>query len=266
MVRRPLLWYRDRQFPGIIGNLVCRTRFIDDVLESALADDVEQVVILGAGFDTRAYRITGMDSIDVFEVDHPEVQVTKRERLESVFGKIPFHVTLVPIDFDTQSLAAALNRADFDFGKKTLFIWEGVTQYITEPAVDSTLQTVAETAEGGSIVFTYIEEGIINGRSRTELDEAIFFKERIPVSTVNGEEDVTLEMTEAQGNPWKTGFDPDKIGSYLAERGLSLQEDIGARGYRKRYLKPIDREMRLYNGEHSVVATIDQEPSVDVLN
>jgi len=124
VVRQPLLWYRDRQFPGIIGNLVYRTRFIDDVLESALADGVEQVVILGAGFDTRAYRITGMDSIDVFEVDHPEAQVTKRERLESVFGKIPSH-TLVPIDFDAQSLAAALNRADFDFGKKMLFIWEG---------------------------------------------------------------------------------------------------------------------------------------------
>jgi len=94
----------------------------------------------------------------------------------------------------------------------------------------------------------YIEDGIINGRSRTELDEAI------------------LEMTEAQGNPWKTGFDPDKIGSYLAERGLSLQKDIGVRGYPKRYLEPIDREMRLYDGEHSVVATIDQEPSIDVLN
>jgi methyltransferase (TIGR00027 family) len=245
VVRRALLGYRDRQFPGVIGNLVCRTRFIDDVLERALADGVEQVVILGAGFDTRAYRIAGMDAVQVLEVDHPEAQATKRDRLEAVFGAVPSHVTLVPVDFDAQSLGTALDRTGFDPGVETLFVWEGVTQYITEGAVDSTLRTVAETAGGGRIVFTYVEERIVEGNGRTAVEEAI------------------LEMVEGQDNPWVTGFAPDQIGAYLADRGLDLQEDVGADEYRRRYLEPIDREMRLFDGEHAVVATIQQGPSED---
>jgi methyltransferase (TIGR00027 family) len=161
-----------------------------------------------------------------------------------VFGGVPPHVTLVPVDFDDQSLAAALDHAAFDPGRTTLFIWEGVTQYITEQAVDSTLRTVAETAGGGSIVFTYVEDGIIDGRNRGARDEAI------------------LDMVAAQGTPWQTGFDPDQIASYLAARGLSVQAHLGAREYRRRYLDPIGRAMRLYAGERAVVARIGQEPSV----
>jgi len=245
IVRRPLLWLRDRQFPGVIGNLVCRTRFIDDVLKEALTEGVEQVVILGAGFDTRAYRIDGMAAVDAFEVDHPDAQATKRDRLEAVFGAVPSHVTLVPVDFDLQSLEAALDGAGFDPGQETLFVWEGVTQYITEAAVDSTLRTVAETTGGGRLVFTYVEERILEGSGLTAVDEAI------------------LEMVERQGNPWVTGFDPGQIGPFLAARGLDVQVDVGAEDYRRRYLEPIDREMRLFEGEHAVVATIQQGPSAD---
>ena len=239
VVRRPLLEYRERQFPGVIGNLVCRTRFIDDVLERELRDGVEQVVVLGAGFDTRAYRVPGIDGADVFEVDHPDVQEVKEERVRSVFGSVPPHVTFVPIDFDTQELMAEMDRTAYDRGKRTLFIWEGVTQYITEAAVDSTLRGVSTGAgEGSNIVFTYIKRDIVEGTDRTAVDETV------------------MGMAEDQGSPWITGLDPDRLDAYLDERGLALLEDVGAAAYRDRYLDPLDRETTVYEGERVAVAEI----------
>jgi methyltransferase (TIGR00027 family) len=239
IVRRPLLAYRERQFPGVIGNLVCRTRFIDDVLQRELRDGVEQVVVLGAGFDTRAYRVPGIDDADVFEVDHPDVQEAKEKRVQSVFGSVPSHVTFVPVDFDTQELLTALDRTAYDRGKRTLFIWEGVTQYITEAAVGSTLRGVSTGAgDGSKLVFTYIKRGIVEGTDRTAVDETV------------------MGMAEDQGSPWITGLDPDGLDAYLDERGLTLLEDVGATEYRDRYLDPLDRDTTVYEGERVAVAEI----------
>lgn len=246
-IRQALLSYRERQVPGVIGSLVCRTRFIDDVLTDALADGLEQVVILGAGFDSRPYRIPGIESVAVFEVDHPEAQHAKVDRVRSVFGTVPAQVTFVPIDFDRQSLADELDRAGFDPGQETLFIWEGVTQYITEDAVDATLQLIAGTDGGGTVVFTYVEEDIVEGRDRTPTADAV------------------MAVADSQGSPWITGFDPATIEAFLADRELAVRETAGAAEYRARYPEIRDRPGDIFEGERIVVATNRLDPAAPSL-
>jgi methyltransferase (TIGR00027 family) len=241
VVRKPVLWYRDRQFPGVIGNVICRTRFIDDVVRRELQSGAAQVVVLGAGFDTRPYRIPELERVDVFEVDHPTVQELKERRLRSALGSVPDHVTLVPIDFDEQELLPSLQSGGFDVNERTAFVWEGVTQYITEDAIRSTLEVVSSCAEGSTVVFTYIDEAIVDGSERTAIDRQI------------------LAVADRSGSPWISGLDPDRLESFLADFGLSLVADVGAATYRERYLDPIDRDLDCYEGERTAVATIALE-------
>jgi methyltransferase (TIGR00027 family) len=238
-IRQLLLAWRERQAPGVQGSLLCRTRTIDDALGEALEQGVEQVVILGAGFDSRPYRIPGIDRTSVFEVELPGPQKLKRERLIKALGRIPSHVVFVPIDFERQKLEDVMEEVNFRTGIQTFFIWEGVTQYITADAVDDTLRYVARVGGAGSeIVFTYILRRIITGEDRSQAEERI------------------VSFAARVGSPWKFGFDPDEVDKYLAARGLSLIEEPGAQEWRTRYLEPIGRDLDIFKGERVVRAGV----------
>lgn len=149
--------YAERKGPGVLGYLAVRCRYIDDYLEACLQAGIEQLVILGAGLDSRAYRIEGLKGrVKMFEVDHPATQAVKCAKLTKLFGELPAHVTYVPTDFDAETLEKL-----FDFGysqqSKTLFIWEGVVHYLTAEAVDQTLGFVYKNSgSGSSIIFDYV--------------------------------------------------------------------------------------------------------------
>jgi len=234
-----LLALRERQIPGVMGNLVCRTRFIDDTLREALAGGCEQVAILGAGFDLRAYRIPGADRVRVFEVDHPATQAWKRERIERMEHRPVSHVTFVPVDFERQGLGETLAEAGFGSGANTLVVWEGVTQYIAARAVDATLSDIRSAiAPGSRIVFTYVHSGLIDGSLPME-----------------GIEKLMAEITR-HAEPWIFGIHPGELAHYLAARGLELVADVGATDYRARYLEPARREMALFEGERIAIAQV----------
>jgi methyltransferase (TIGR00027 family) len=238
-VRHALIAVTERRGPGALGMLLCRTRYIDDALRNALGEGLDQVVNLGVGFDTRAYRIPGIDQTRVFEVDQPALLAWKQARLRQVLGTPPPHVTFVPIDFDEQKLEDVLAVAGFRAGVKTFFIWEGVTQYITAEAVDSVFRYVSLVAAPGSqIVFTYIQRGIIDGSARSETDEMF------------------LSATQGGGMPWIFGFDPAELAGYLAARGFTLVDHAGASDYRARYLDPIGHQMDVYAGERMALAQV----------
>lgn len=149
--------YGERKGPGVSGFLVARCRYIDDYLQECLDAGIEQLVILGAGLDSRAYRFEQLKGhVKVFEVDHPATQQVKLDKLKKIFGKLPEHVTYVPIDFNEET-----QQKLFDFGYsrqvKTLFIWEGVVHYLTAEAVDQTLEFVLQNSgSGSSIIFDYV--------------------------------------------------------------------------------------------------------------
>jgi len=241
-----LLAMRERQIPGIRGNLLCRTRFIDDTFRDELTRACEQIVILGAGFDSRAYRFPAADRVHVFELDHPATQAWKRERIKRTRGELPSHVTFVPIDFEQQELGETLAAAGFRTGRKTFVLWEGVTQYIGVEAVDATFRFVSRAvAPGSKIVFTYVHKGLIDGSANMQ-----------------GAKKLLAEL-ERQGEPWRFGINPRELSQYLAAYGLELIEDVGAMDYRTRYLDPAGRRMAVFEGERVAVARVRSNTDTD---
>ncbi len=156
--------YAERRGPGVNGFLVARDRYIDDVLQCYLDSGLQQLVILGAGYDSRPYRFDLRGQVKAFEVDHPATQEDKLRKLQSIFGRLPEQVTYVSIDFNTQTLAERLSQSGFDPALKTLFIWQGVSMYLTAEAVDSTLSFVVNhSLPGSAIVFDYIYQDVLAG-------------------------------------------------------------------------------------------------------
>jgi methyltransferase (TIGR00027 family) len=160
------LGYADWRGPGVIGFLLARTRYMDETLLSCLQQGIQQLVILGAGYDARPYRFQDQlkGRVQVFEVDHPATQRVKVDKLKKVFSKLPEHVTYVPVDFDRESLKERLLNSGYQEDLLTLFIWEGVTYYITPQAVDDTLAFVRQHSAAGSwIVFDYTYQEVVDG-------------------------------------------------------------------------------------------------------
>ena len=135
--------------------IAVRARFAEDALAAAVARGLRQVVVLGAGLDTYAYRAAPGDGLRVFEVDHPATQAWKRGLLADAAIEVPGFLCFVPVDFERERLADALAGAGFDRARPAFFTWLGVVPYLTEPAVLSTLGFVAGLPGGAQVVFDY---------------------------------------------------------------------------------------------------------------
>ncbi len=154
---------RDMQVVGLTLMMIIRTRFIDDCLLSAVRNGVKQVVILGAGFDSRAYRFhEALKGVAVFEVDSAATQEIKKRRADAVLGGLPRAVTYVPINFNVDDLGTVLKKAGCDASKKTFFTWEGVSMYVEEEGVRQTLRAIAaRSAPGSSLVMDFASAKMI---------------------------------------------------------------------------------------------------------
>jgi methyltransferase (TIGR00027 family) len=221
-------WIIDRRWPGARSSGVARTRFIDDVLLRALQEGVEQVVILGAGFDCRAYRLPGMDRVRVIEVDHPDTLQAKRERLERLLGGRPKHVHFVAVDFNTEHLEDTVSAPVFEAHRKTFFLWEGVTNYLTAPAVDATFRAMLGLAECSQVLFTYVDKAVLETPGSFE-----------GTNSLN-------EILGRAGEHWTFGFDPSELPDYLEKCGFRLVEDIGSMEYRARCMGANGQSQRGY--------------------
>ena len=202
-------WYGEWHTKGGLTFIVCRSRYIDDYLRECLKSGISQLVILGAGLDSRAYRRELLQGVvRVFEVDHPATQARKIERVKKVFGKIPAQVTYLPVDFVDESLDKLLT-CGFDPSLKTLFIWEGVTLYLNTDSVDSTLAWIhAHAAPGSAIIFDYQERA---GRQAMIRRDFLYGM----VSRFSGEKDAF-------------GFKKGQIEDYLRQRGFNHVVDASA--------------------------------------
>lgn len=229
---------QERRFPGVFGSFVCRTRFIDDAWQESLGQGTEQIVILGAGFDSRAYRIAPIKPVRIFEVDRPEMIEVKQARLTKMIGVLPPHVTFVAVDFARQRLSDALPAIGFRENLRTFFLWEGVTQYLSAEAIDAVFDFVATAPPASRIAFTYIDRRILDGSQQSKADQRM------------------LVFVQRLSEPWMSGFDPNAIADRLSKRGLALIEHVGASDFRERYLQPAGRELTLYEHERVVVAEV----------
>jgi methyltransferase (TIGR00027 family) len=209
--------YTDFRLPGARTSAIARTRLIDDVLENALRDGISQVVILGAGFDCRAYRMPELERAVVFEVDHPATHATKLACLQRAHAKFPDNVRHVEIDFLRQTLPDVLAKSEFQSSKQSIFLWEGVTQYLTRAAIDAVLSFVASCSDGTRLVFTYVHAGMLDG--------SVAFKAAARL----------LRGYARLGEPWMFGLRPEEVAGFLKEHGLCLERDLSAAEYRQPY-------------------------------
>ena len=223
-VRSWIVTKTEQKVPGLWGGIMARKRFIDDVVAEAVGGSVEALVNLGAGFDTRAFRLPGLQSMPVWEVDQPANIEGKRRRLLSIFGEVPPHVTLVPVDFDHDDLATVLAAHGFRSTLKTLFVWEGVTQYLTESGVRSTMEYLAAAPPGSRLVFTYTPKDFIDGE--------VFY----------GHEFLYQKM-RAKNQIWQFGIDPEQVEGWLDGYGWRVREHLGYDVLGDRYVKPTGRDL-----------------------
>jgi methyltransferase (TIGR00027 family) len=238
LVGRLVPWLVDLRSPGARSSGVARTRLIDDLVTQALRDGLDQVVILGAGFDCRDLRLPGIENARVFELDHPDTLAVKREQVRKLWGSLPVHVQFMEIDFNRQRLDEVLAASHLDQARPNIVIWEGVTNYLTEGAVDATLAVIGTMAPGSRVIFTYVH--------RDALDESADFY---------GINRLTRDLRRL-GEPWTFGLYPEQLPEYLAAHGLRLIEDLGSTEYRKRYMAPRPANMRGYEFYRVAVARV----------
>lgn len=242
LMRRPkifnfLMKWRERTTPGLVGWLFCRFRYIDDVLKGSIKK-IETVVNLGSGMDCRAYYIPGVENIRYFEVDHPTVIKKKKAKMKKILGRLPNHVVYVPVDFEKQSLETELKKAGYNSSYKTLFIWEGVTQYISEEANDNTFKFVAQAATGSKIVFTYVPKSFIEGKN------------------INNDAKNMYKWMVKRFSLWIHGMDPKNIGDYLSKYSLHLIEDIGSEQMQERYMRLVNIDLTVFGIERISLAEV----------
>ncbi|MGP0030814.1 MAG: class I SAM-dependent methyltransferase [Acidimicrobiales bacterium] len=222
--REVVLGTIDRRWPGVRTSVVARTKLIDEDLATS-ARSRPQVVILGAGYDTRAHRLDALRQVAVFEVDHPDTQAAKRAVLRRVGegggdgggegGGGAENVRYVASDFNQSQLEPAMEAAGHDMDRPTVFVWEGVTGYLTEAAVDTTLRWCARAAPGSRLIFTYLHRDVLTDPQRFAGTERL------------------LATLDKVGERLTFGMDPAAVAGYLAQRGLTLQRDLGAAEYRE---------------------------------
>jgi len=220
--------FLDHRWPGARTSGVARTRLIDDLLLEGFKRGLEQVVILGAGFDARAYRLPHPATARFFEVDQPSTLQAKRRMMEEGLGALPKGVAFVEVDFNRQALGPALERAGYRPQQPAFFLWEGVTNYLTAEAVDSTLRWIGSSAPPTELVFTYVHKDVIEA----------------PAS-FDGTERLGRTLARS-GERWTFGLHPEELRTYLAARDLELIQDLGAAEYRTRYLGQAGKGYEFY--------------------
>jgi methyltransferase (TIGR00027 family) len=188
--------------------IAMRTRFAEDALAAAVASGVTQLVVLGAGLDTFAYRSPYRERLRVFEVDFPATQAWKRERLAEAGIEAPSWLTFAPVDFEQQTLAEGLARACFDPAQQTFFTWLGVVPYLSEDAVWTTLRYIASLPGGAHVVFDYSD----------------------PPETLDAEtkafHDQRARRVAELGEQWRTYFEAEPLRQRLLELGFLEVEDL----------------------------------------
>lgn len=198
-----------------------RTRHIDEQLLAAAHEGITQVVVLGAGLDSRAYRFhDGSPNVTFFEVDLPAMIRAKRSVVARVFGKLPRYVRYVPIDFDAQTLDSALPAAGYDSTKKSLFIVEGVTMYVNLAGDEATFAFIRRHSPAGSrLVFDYVLRRVVEGS----------FEGLYAASS-------QAKGLARIGEPFVTGWAPAEVRRLLRQHGLSLVRDLDDMELTGRYL------------------------------
>lgn len=234
-LRDAMVAYSQRYAPGAWASIACRKRLIDDRISDP-TNEFDAVVVLGAGFDTRAYRIARHSPMPVFEVDLPVNIERKAAVVARALGAQPESVHLVPADLEHDDVWEALIDNGFRPDARALFIAEELTQYLSPPAVTAMFDRLARAQTGSQVIFSYVRADFIDGTNRYGAD-ALYrrFREKNPI--------------------WQTGFVPEHLGEMLGELGWQVTEQAGPAYYRDTYIRPTGRDLNASQIEWTAVAS-----------
>jgi methyltransferase (TIGR00027 family) len=209
----------ERLFPGLANSAVARVRYFDDIVKASANDGLEQLVILGAGYDTRAYRIKELKNIRVFEVDHPDTQQIKVKKINEILSSLPDNVVYVPVDLEFDKLGQRLAESGYDITEKTLFVMEGLVMYLQPETVDEILSFIGHNSGSGSaIVFDY-------GTLRSENAEE---------NELEASKNIR-NYTKQHREQIKFGIREGTIETFLSERGFFKIQNLTCEDYKKAY-------------------------------
>jgi len=209
----------EQLFPGLANSAVARARYFDDVVKASTDDGLEQLVILGAGYDTRAYRIEELKNVNVFEVDHPDTQRVKVEKIKEIFGSLPGHVTYVPLDLEFDKLGQHLAESGYNSSEKTLFVMEGLVMYLQPGTMDEILSFVVNNSgKGSAVIFDY---GVFRSADAGEA---------APEAGKN-----IRDFTKKRRKPLKFILRDGEVETFLSERGFSRILNMTSEAYKKAY-------------------------------
>ena len=219
-IRDWLINYTEKITPGIWGGILCRKRYINDKLND-MSDQIDGMVNLGAGLDTRVYKLNLISKLPIWELDQDVIINSKQTRLTKIFGSFPENVHTIGIDFDHEDVGKVLEKDGYSIDKKIFFIWEAVTQYLEEKSVRIIFDFLSHANNSSKIVFTYIRKDFLDGNNMYGMGE--IYKRFVETGT------------------WKFGMDPESWPQFLEEYGWRIVEDVGGEDLEERYVKPTGR-------------------------
>lgn len=218
----------DRMLPGSIGWVLTRHRYFDDAVDAAVIAGARQVVLVGAGYDSRIFRRSALASVKMFEVDHPDTQRRKTEIVQRIFGRLPEQVKYLPLDA-TRGDLRQLPEHGFDRRAPAVFALEGFLWYMPPDVARAILRAIVELAAPGSaVIFDYILPSVVEGTCRLEGAEA------------------HRRYCARRGEPILFGIEPEQLAKYCAEVGLTLVEDVSGDALAARYTRGARTPIKVY--------------------
>ena len=227
---------------GIYEYVIARTKYIDEAYEKALVEGFDQILMFGAGYDSRALRFQAMSQqTRIFELDEPHTQKAKILQFQKRNLSIPANVIFISIDFEKESLPQKLDLGGFEKSKKTLFILEGLLMYLISESVKDTFETIKAYAGSGSrVVFDYVQASVLRNEN-----------------TLYGESGIAKTVSKA-GEKWQFGFEPDEVNSFAEGYGFRVTDHKCVQDLEKIYFQNKDGELvGRVNGTHCIV-TMDK--------
>jgi len=232
-------WYIEKRWTGALTSCIARTKLIDNMLTNLVQrEGVNQVIIFGAQYDCRVHRLKLKEAPMFVEVDDPQKQERKRQILENSTINPKTQMTYLPVNFHKQHLDDVLPGLFHSRHYKTLFIWEGVSNYFTAPVASKIFKYFKTFPSGTTIIFNYVDE------------EVLYHPDAFP-----GASNVS-KLLQQNNEFWNFGIDPDKLEEFLAAYNLKLIHHADANRYRKMYFGESAEKMKGYEFYRVVMAVV----------
>jgi methyltransferase (TIGR00027 family) len=226
---------------GIYEYTIARTKYIDAIFKEVLAEGFDQILIFGAGFDTRALRFqTETGDTKISELDVPITQKAKLDQYAKRGLSIPANVEFISMNFDKESLSEKLEEAGFGRGGRSLFVLEGLLMYLQSESVDETFKVIEEFAgEGSVVVFDYVRASVLR-------QEGSYY----------GEREIVKSVSKA-GERWYFGIEEGELAGFLKKYGVRVSEHKDAQELEQMYFTNVSGKIvRRINGTHCLVRAV----------